>query len=255
MLRELISRFTKPGTPPPVLSQVSQLSLSQRPGILLATPSTVAKVATVAVAIVENPKIGVPDQPAVERKGASAPGPAIGLEWSPWPAEDGDLYLEGKWAVFDLRDVCRSCGLRIVRAGERILAVYPPALDTDMIEYAEALLDDARPYLVALLDKLPILTPAQAVEIIKDVIRHKGLRFTRGEGGSMWPLYPTTWTAGQKATVQRLWLVAGKALDADSFEGTGRLCLPPSPGDGFVGEGRITPTPMPPNEGAGLLVL
>ena len=155
-----------------------------------------------------------------ELSGASAPGPDTGLEWSLWPAEDGDPNLEGKWAVFDLRDVCRSCGLRIVRAGERILAAYPPSLDAGMVEYSEGLLDDARGYLAAHLEKLPALAPAEAVEIIKDVMRqHRGLKFTRGENGSRWPIYPPKWAACQKQALQSLWLVAGDALDADPFMG------------------------------------
>jgi|GEM_PF-2933409 len=173
MLRELISRFTGPGSPPPVLSQVSQLSQSQRPGILLANPSSVAKVATVAVAKVENPKIGATDQPAVECKGASAPGPDACLDWSPWPAADDDPDFDGKWAAFDLRDLCHGCGLRIVRAGERVLAVYPPSLDPRMIEYAEGLLDDARAYLSAHRDCLPLLNPTEAVAAIKEVMRQQ----------------------------------------------------------------------------------
>ncbi|MHC1792192.1 hypothetical protein [Solidesulfovibrio sp.] len=142
-----------------------------------------------------------------------------GLGWSPWPAEDGDPDFEGKWAVFDLRDACRSCKARIVRAGERILAFYPPSLGAGMVEYAEDLLDDARGYLAANLDKLPVLTPAEAVERIKEVMRaHPGLRFTRGDGDSIWPLYPKDWSAGQKMAVQSLWLVAGPNLDHDAFK-------------------------------------
>ncbi|WP_050805042.1 hypothetical protein [Solidesulfovibrio carbinoliphilus] len=122
-------------------------------------------------------------------------------------------------ASFDLCDVCRSYGVRIVRACERILAVYPPSLNADMVDYAEGLLDDARSSLAAHRDKLPHLTPADAATAINEIMRqHRGLRFCRGDDGSRWPLYPTTWTAGQKATVQSLWLVAGDALDADSFE-------------------------------------
>jgi hypothetical protein len=108
--------------------------------------------------------------------------------------------------------------LRIVRAGERVLAVYPPSLDPGMIEYAEDLLDDAKAYLEANLDKLPGLSPTEAVAAIKAVMReHPQLRFCRGDGGSRWPLYPKTWTASQRQAVQSLWLVAGDALDADSF--------------------------------------
>ena len=221
MLRELISRFTGPGSPPPVLSQVSQLSQSQRLGILLANPSSVAKVATVAVAKVETPKIGGTDQPTVESKGALAPGPdTTGLGWLPGPPDDADPAFSAWWAALDLLDIGRCFGLRIVRAGERILAVYPPSLDPGMIEYAEDLLDDARGYLMANLDRLPVLTPAEAVVEIKGIMReHPGLRFARGEGGSMWPLYPKTWTAGQKATAQSLWFAAGDVLDRDDFRG------------------------------------
>ena len=86
-----------------------------------------------------------------------------------------------------------------------------------MVEYPEGLLDDDRPYLTAHLEKLPVLTPTEAVERIKEVMRaHPGLRFTRGDGGSIWPLYPKDWSAGQKMAVQSLWLVAGPTLDPDA---------------------------------------
>lgn len=221
MLRELISRFTGPGSPPPVLSQVSQLSQSQRPGILLANPSTVAKVATVAVAKVENPKIGATAQPAVECKGASAPGPdTTGLGWLPGPPDDADPAFPSWWTALDLLDLGRCFGLRIVRASERILAIFPPDIDPELVAAASEALADARPFLAANLDKLPVLTPPEAVVEIKGIMReHPGLRFTRGEGGSMWPLYPKTWTAGQKATAQSLWFAAGDALDRDDFRG------------------------------------
>ncbi len=70
------------------------------------------------------------------------------------------------------------------------------------------------------MDKLPILPSANAVEVILDIMReHPGLRFCRGDGGSRWPIYPRDWTAGQRATVQSLWLMAGDALDTNYFEG------------------------------------
>ena len=75
MLRDLISRFTKPGTPPPVLSQESQLSLSQRGKVAFPDPLTVAKVAGVAVAKVENPKIEVTDPPPGGAGGHPPPAP------------------------------------------------------------------------------------------------------------------------------------------------------------------------------------
>ncbi len=224
MLRELISRFTASGTPPLVLSHVSQLSQPQCPGILLAKPACVAKVATVAVAKVENRKIEGDGHPGEESTGASVPDPQTDLDWSPWPAEDGDPDYEAKWAVFDLRALCRSCGLRIVRAGERVLAVYPTSLDAGMIEYAEGLLDDARAYLHQHMDKLPALAPAEAVKIILDIMRqHPGLRFCRGDGGSRWPLYPRTWTAGQRAMMQSLWFIAGEALNREDFKGVDEI--------------------------------
>ena len=118
----------------------------------------------------------------------------------------------------------------IVHAGERVLAVFQPDLPDELVAYASELLAEARPYLAEHLDRLPILSPAAAVKIILDIMRqHPGLRFCRGDGGSRWPLYPKTWTAGQKATVQTLWFVAGDALDQDDFT---RLF----PGDGIMEE-------------------
>jgi hypothetical protein len=220
MLRELISRFTDPGTPPPVLSQVSQVSLSQCLGILLAKPPSVAKVATVAVAKVENSKIKGAGQTGVESKEASALAPETGLDWLPGPPTDDGPDLADWSACFDLRDVCRSCGVRIVRAGKRVVAIFPASLDPNLVAYTSALLDDARPFLSDHLGKLPVLPPAGAVIIILAIMReHPGLRFCRGDGGSRWPLYPKHWTAGQKATVQSLWCIAGEALDLDGFVG------------------------------------
>ena len=70
------------------------------------------------------------------------------------------------------------------------------------------------------MDNLPIPPSANAVEIILDIMReHPGLRFCRSDGGSRWPIYPRDWTAGQRAPVQSLWLMAGDALDTNSFEG------------------------------------
>lgn len=89
MLRELISRFTTP-THSPVLSQTSQQSQSQFQKKGLLYPARVAKVATVAVAIVENRKPEVPDQASVANEGASAPVSGTGLDWSPWPVVDDD---------------------------------------------------------------------------------------------------------------------------------------------------------------------
>lgn len=141
-----------------------------------------------------------------------------GLGWLPGPPDDADPAFPSWWAALDLQDIGRCFGVRIVRAGERVLAVYPPGLAADLVDAASEVLAEARPYLAANLDKLPTLTPAEAVVEIKAIMRqHKGLRFTRGGGGSMWPLYPRTWTASQKATVQALWFAAGDALDADSF--------------------------------------
>lgn len=141
-----------------------------------------------------------------------------GLGWLPGPADEAAPAFNGWWAAFDLADVCRLYGVRVVHAGERVIAVYPPALEPELIAYAGSLLVEAQDYLLQHLDKLPALAPAEAVEIVKEVMRqHNGLRFCRGEGGSRWPLYPRTWTAGQRAMVQSLWFVAGEALDRDDF--------------------------------------
>jgi len=150
-------------------------------------------------------------------KGASAPH--TGLEWGTCPPElDADKY-GSQWAAFDLADLAKLYGMRIVRAGERILATCPPAFDPELIAYASELLSEARTYLAAHLDKLPVLEPAEAATAIKEIMRqHKGLRFCRGDDGSRWPLYPKTWSAGQRATVQALWFAAGDALDHDNFE-------------------------------------
>lgn len=155
-----------------------------------------------------------------ELSGASAPGPETGLDWLPGPPADDGPDFAGWWGAFEVADLAKLYALRVVAAGSRVLILYPPKLQPNLVSYAEGLLDNARPYLRQHMDRLPLLTPAEAVETIKDVMRqHKGLRFTRGDGGSMWPLYPTIWTADQKTAVQSLWLVAGDALDADSFAG------------------------------------
>ena len=154
----------------------------------------------------------------VRELGASAPGPVTGLEWVRWPTNDAPDY-DGQWAAFDLADLCHLYGVHVVHAGERIVAVYPPALEPELIAYAGTPLAEARGYLHQHMDELPVLAPADAVATIKAVMRqHKGLKFVRGTDASMWPLYPKRWTAGQKATVQSLWFVAGPALDQDTFE-------------------------------------
>lgn len=143
-----------------------------------------------------------------------------GLGWLPGPPDEAAPAFNGWWAAFDLADLCKLYDMRIVLAGERILAVYPPSLEPELIAYAGSLLSDAREYLIANRDRLPILSQADAVTAIKEIMyQHKGLRFCRGDGGSMWPLYPKGWTAGQKATVQALWFAAGPALDHDDFKG------------------------------------
>ena len=141
-----------------------------------------------------------------------------GLGWVPYPpALDTEKY-GGQWAASDLADLAKLYGLRIVRAGERVLATYPPALEPELIAYAGSLLAEAQDFLRQHMDKLPVLAPADAVATIKAVMhQHKGLRFCRGEDGSRWPLYPRGWTAGQRATVQALWFVAGPTLDNDAF--------------------------------------
>jgi hypothetical protein len=157
-------------------------------------------------------------------EGASAPASETGLDWLPGPPGDADPAFNGWWAAYDLADVCHLYGVWIVRAGERILAVYPPELEPELIAYAGSLLAEARGYLSAHMAKLPALAPAEAVEIIKDTMRaHKSLRFCRGEAGSRWPLYPKTWTAGQRVTLQTLWFAAGDALDRDDFKGVDEI--------------------------------
>lgn len=218
MLRDLIARFTEPATPSVKLSQKSQVSLSQRVKRAFPAPLTVAKVAAVAVAKVENRKIEGADQPIVEGKGDSAPASGTGLDWLPGPPDDAAPSFDGWWAAFDLADVCRLYDVRVAHAGGRVIAIYPPALEPELIAYAGSLLTDAREYLTANRGKLPVLTPAEAVTAIKEIMRqHAGLRFCRGEGGSRWPQYPTGWAAGQKATLQSLWFAAGDALDHDDF--------------------------------------
>ena len=153
-----------------------------------------------------------------ELSGASAPGPVTGLEWVSKPTDPDAPDYGSRWAAFDLADLSRLYGVRIVHAGERVLAVFQPDLPDELVAYASELLAEARPYLAEHLDRLPILSPAAAVKIILDIMRqHPGLRFCRGEGGSRWPLYPVTWTAGQKVTLQALWFAAGDALDRDDF--------------------------------------
>lgn len=143
-----------------------------------------------------------------------------GLGWLPGPPDESAPDFGARWAAYDLADVCKLYGVRIVRAAERIVVVFPSALEPELVAYAGSLLAEARPSLSVHLEKLPVLTPTDAVAAIKEIMRkHKGLRFTRGEGGSRWPVYPRTWTAGQRATVQSLWFAAGEALDANDFLG------------------------------------
>jgi hypothetical protein len=152
-------------------------------------------------------------------QGTSAPEPGTGLEWVTCPPEyDADKY-GGQWAAFDLADLAKLYGLQIVHADERVLAVYPPALEPELIAYAGSLLADALGFLRQHMDKLPALTQPEAVAAIKAVMRqHKGLKFTRGGDASMWPVYPRQWTAGQRATLQALWFAAGDVLDENDFE-------------------------------------
>jgi len=148
-----------------------------------------------------------------ELSGASAPGPVTGLEWVSKPTDPDAPDYGSRWAAFDLADLGRLYGVRIVHAGERVLAVYPPELPAELVAYASELLAEARPYLTTNMDRLPILSPAEAVKTIMEIMRqHPGLRFCRGGDGSRWPIYPASWAAGQKATVQALWFVAGDAL-------------------------------------------
>jgi len=141
-----------------------------------------------------------------------------GLTWIVWPEDETITNYDARWSAFDLADVCRHFGVKVVRANERVIAIYPPALESELVAYASELLDEARSYLTTNIDKLPILTPSEAVKVIKDVMRqHQGLRFCRGEDGSRWPLYPTTWTTEQCMVVQSLWFAAGNALDHDNF--------------------------------------
>lgn len=143
-----------------------------------------------------------------------------GLGWVTYPPVLDVQKYGGQWAAFDLADLGKLYGPRVVRAGDRIIVIYPPALEPELVAYAGSLLAEARDFLHQHMDRLPLLAPAEAVTEIKRIMAaHKGLKFTRGTDASMWPLYPRTWTAGQKATVQALWFVAGDALDRDDFEG------------------------------------
>ena len=93
-----------------------------------------------------------------------------GLGWVTGPPEyDAEKYGD-LWAAFDLADLARLYSLRIVHAGERVLTVYPPALEPELIAYAGSLLAEARTYLAAHLDKLPVLEPAEAATAIKEVM-------------------------------------------------------------------------------------
>ena len=141
---------------------------------------------------------------------------STGLEWIVWSAADADF--DAKWAAVDLRDLGKLYAVRVVHSSERVLVVFPPDLPADLVAYASELLVEAQDYLRQHLDKLPVLALAEAVKIVKSIMRqHRGLRFCRGDGGSRWPLFPKTWTAGQKATLQSLWFAAGDALDREDF--------------------------------------
>ena len=155
---------------------------------------------------------------ARELSGASAPGPATGLEWISKPTDPAALDYGSRWAAYDLADLCHLYGVRVAHAGERVLAVFPPALEPELVAYASQLLAEAQDFLRQHMDRLPILSPAEAVKTIMEIMRqHPGLRFCRGDDGSRWPLYSKTWTAGQCVTLQALWLAAGDALDRDGF--------------------------------------
>ena len=168
----------------------------------------------------EGKKCLTPEMPVRQNFGVVSPDFSTGLEWIVWPADDTDPDFDAKWASVDLRDIGKLYGVRVVYSGERVLAVFPPALPAELVANASELLVEAQDYLRQHLDKLPVLDPAEAVEIVKSIMRqHRGLRFCRGDGGSRWPLYPMSWTAGQKVTVQALWFAAGPALDRDDFEG------------------------------------
>lgn len=168
----------------------------------------------------EEKKCLTPEMPVRQNFVVVSPDFSTGLEWIVWPADDTDPDFEAKWAAVDLRDLGKLYGVRVVHAGERFIAVFDPTMEPELVAYASELLAEARPYLAANMDRLPILTQAEAVKILLDIMRqHKGLRFCRGAGGSRWPLFPKGWTAGQKATVQSLWFAAGDALDEDSFMG------------------------------------
>jgi len=107
-----------------------------------------------------------------------------GLGWLPGPPDDTDPAFVTWWSSLDLQDICRCFGVRVVRSAERILAIFPPNLDAELVA-ATSEVFAARSCLAANLGKLPILPPTDAVEIIVDVMQaHKGLRFCRGDGGS-----------------------------------------------------------------------
>jgi len=61
-------------------------------------------------------------------EGASAPSSETdptGLVWLPGPPDDTDPAFNGWWAAFDLADLCRLFGVRIVNAGERHSRRFP----------------------------------------------------------------------------------------------------------------------------------
>lgn len=86
-------------------------------------------------------------------KGASAPGPDTGLEWLPGPPAHHASF-DAWWAAFDLADLCRIYGVRIIYDGASIIAAYQRTSHPDLISYASGLLLEALDYLHLHADKI-----------------------------------------------------------------------------------------------------
>lgn len=81
---------------------------------------------------------------------------ATGLSWLPGSPGFDHPDFDGWWAAFDLADLARSHGLRVVMAGGRPRLLYPTTPHPDLVSYAALLFADALPFLEQHKDELPM---------------------------------------------------------------------------------------------------
>jgi hypothetical protein len=80
---------------------------------------------------------------------------ATGLTWLPGAPDIDHPDFDGWWAAFDLRDLARHHGLRVVLAGGRPRLVYPSHPHSALVAYAGNLFADALPFLKQHMGELP----------------------------------------------------------------------------------------------------